>query len=217
MSGIRVLVIEDDLEFAQQFCRHISQHGGFAPPDCAGSIAEARQRLSCSRYDILAIDLELPDGNGLELVADATLQGKKIIVTVFGDETSVVDAIAAGANGFVLKDAASLVDALLDIHAGHAPLSASVAAHVLHRFRDLAGTVPSTSSSCSILSPRETETLQSLALGHTYKETADKLGISHHTAADHIKNIYRKLAVNSSAAAVYAGISAGLIAVPKQV
>jgi len=216
VSGIRVLVIEDDLEFAQQFSRHISQRSGFAQPDCAGSIAQARQLMSGSRYDILAIDLELPDGNGLELVADTTLTGKKIVVTVFGDETSVVDAIAAGAHGFVLKDAANLVDALLDIHAGHAPLSASVAAHVLHRFRDLAAAVPATPSNARILSPREIETLQSLALGHTYQETAEKMGISHHTAADHIKNIYRKLAVNSSAAAVYAGISAGLIAVPKQ-
>ena len=214
MSDIRVLVIEDDPGFAAQFGRLISGHRDFALPVSVASLSEARDTLAQQAFDILAIDLELPDGNGLELVRDESIPGKKIVVTLFGDETNVVDAIAAGADGFVVKDDAHLVDALFDIHRGHAPLSASVAAHVLKRFRQLNGE-ESEHPVNDLLSPREVETLRALAMGLTYQETADQLGISHHTAADHVKSIYRKLSVNSSAAAVYAGISAGLISVPR--
>jgi DNA-binding NarL/FixJ family response regulator len=215
MTQIRVLIVEDDPVFAAQFRSLLVEHGDFKVPAVAATLKQAREQLALQSFDILAIDLELPDGNGLQLIGDSGIPGKKIVVTLFGDETSVVDAIAAGADGFVLKDNARLVEALIDIHHGHAPLSASIAAHVLKRFRELNSDTNTPAPDNTILSPREVETLQALAMGMTYQETAVKLGISHHTAADHVKNIYRKLAVNSSAAAVYAGISAGLITVPR--
>lgn len=213
MHLIRVLIVEDDAHFARQFRELIVAEEGFTLPTVAANLAEAREHLASTEFDIVAIDLDLPDGNGMELVCDRSIKGKKIVVTLFGDETSVVDAIASGADGFVVKDNAQLVPALIDIYNGHAPLSASIAAHVLKRFRELNNDFHDPPAPSALLSPRETETLQSLAMGHSYQETANLLGISHHTAADHVKSIYRKLSVNTSAAAVYVGIKTGLIGV----
>lgn len=215
MTSIRVLVVEDDVEFATSFCAQIAADSRFSLPHHAISIAAARVQLARNEYDVLAIDLSLSDGSGIELIADAKIGGKKIVVSIFGDVKSVVEAIAAGANGYVLKDDIHLVAALFDIFEGHSPLSAPVAAHVLRRVRELSPKPANDSATRAQLSPREIETLNALAMGLTYQETAKRLGISPHTASDHVKSIYRKLAVNSSAAAVYAGIDAGIISLSR--
>lgn len=216
MPQYGLLCVEDNQAFASWLEESARVHPDIAFVDTAETLAAAQDALRERRYDIVAIDLRLPDGDGSDLLRDPNLQGRKIVVTVAGDEASVVHAISLGADGYVLKDDANLFDAIVDAGHGNSPLSPSVASFILKQVRESttlekSGALrPNTNNG---LSPREIEILQTLATGHTYSETASKLGISHHTVADHIKSIYRKLAVNSSAAAVYKGIAAGLLPV----
>ncbi|MEM1264283.1 MAG: response regulator transcription factor [Pseudomonadota bacterium] len=205
-AAIRVLIVEDDARFADVFAGLLRSHTAFAKPQVAPSLAEARRVLAKHAFDVIAIDLKLPDGSGLELIGESA--ARTVVVSVFGDEDAVVTAIQAGIDGYVVKDDSRLVDALIDIYRGLTPLSAAVAGHVLRRIK------PSRAPPVeALLSPRETEILTLLANGQTYQEAAEFLNLSYYTVADHVKSIYRKLKVGSGAAAVLAGVRAGLIRV----
>jgi len=125
---------------------------------------------------------------------------------MFGDEKSVVSALEAGADGYILKDADHIGDAIVAVAKGHVPLTPSVAAHLLRRLR------PNPSTVRKQLTPRETEILTCLAKGLSYRDVASMLSISYHTVTDHVKHIYKKLRVNSRSGAVYEGLRTGLIA-----
>jgi len=127
------------------------------------------------------------------------------VSTIFGDEASVVAALEAGADGYILKDNERITDAIVEVARGHVPLTPSVAVHLMRRFR------PQLPDEQSCLTPREAEILGCLARGRSYRETASDLCISYHTVTDHIKAIYKKLHVNSRGSAVYQGLRSGLI------
>ena len=203
---IRVLVVEDDVRFAAELTALLKADGGFSTPVIAASLANAREHLTAARFDIVVIDIALPDGSGIELLATDVGDARRIVVTVNGAEDTVVAAIAAGADGYVLKDDGQLVASLRAILRGTTPLSPTIAGYLLDRIRRA-----SSPPVASPLSPRETQILRLLATGNTQVEIAAALGLSRHTIGDHVKSIYRKLAVGSSAAAVNAGFRAGIL------
>lgn len=133
-----------------------------------------------------------------------------LLGSVFGDVRNVVQAIEAGADGYLLKggDLHETERAIRDVVAGGAPISPAVASHILARVRVAPSATPTTSVA---LTDKETEVLTELARGYSYKEVAIRKGISHHTVADHVKAIYRKLSVNSRSEAVYEAMQSGLI------
>lgn len=179
----------------------------------AETLAAGRSLLACGP-DVLLVDLALPDGNGINLIGEARTQlpGVKIIVvSIFGDAHSVLRAIEAGADGYLLKgadpvEAASAIRIVLE---GGAPISPAVASHILMRMRDRRTAADAEPS--SPLTEKEVAVLTDLAKGFRYKEVARLHGISPHTVADHVKSIYRKLAVNSRSEAVFEAVQAGLI------
>jgi DNA-binding NarL/FixJ family response regulator len=129
---------------------------------------------------------------------------------VFADVRSVVRAIEEGADGYLLKEAdtpqiAAAIRTVLD---GGAPISPAVASHILARVR---AEQPRRPDHTPTLTARETEVLESLASGRSFKEVALQHAISLHTVGDHVKSIYRKLAVNSRGEAVYKAAQSGLI------
>ncbi len=211
----RILVVEDDPGFADIVCRILGDDPRFLSVTLAADLASARVALDQQGFDIVVLDLQLPDGNGIELTPLIPENCRAVVVTIFGNETAVIEALAAGANGYLLKDEANIADSIIKVLRGDTPLSASVAAHLVANWRHMRGQTDGqpAGSDSGDLSPRETETLQALAEGLSYNEAAGRLGISPHTIADHIKSIYRKLAVNSRAGAVYEGLKSGIVSV----
>lgn len=124
--------------------------------------------------------------------------------------------VEAGADGYLLKgsDAAEIGRAIRTVLDGGAPISPAVAGHILARVRGTAlAAAPHANPSAPklTLTPGETEVLDALAKGFSYKEVARLRGTSYYTVADHVKAIYRKLAVNSRSEAVFEAVQAGLI------
>src|SRR5690606_13468084 len=164
-----------------------------------------------ARPDLVLTDLGLPDGSGLDLIPRLRAQGiRSLVVTAFGDRETVLAALAAGADGYLLKDspAGAVLDGIRQTLAGAAPISPAAAVFLLERFRPPAASVPAGER----LTPRETELLTLFSRGHSYKSAARALGISPLTVGDHVKAIYRKLEVNSRGEAVFAAVRRGQLA-----
>ena len=123
-----------------------------------------------------------------------------------------VEAIQAGADGYILKDASpeQLTAAMNSILVGEAPVSPAIARHLLRTINALPRKNMSGATS-ALLTSRERDVLEGLAQGMNYKEVARKYGLSHHTVAQYIKTVYRKLEVTSRAEAVIEGVKKGFI------
>jgi len=177
----------------------------------AGSLAEARARLEDFEPDLALIDLKLPDGSGVQLIRALTGAYPDclcVVSTIYDDDQHLFPALNAGAQGYLLKDqpADEQVELLRGIAAGRPPLSPEIAARLLEVFRggqqadDDAG-----------LSPREAEVLGLISKGYPLNRVSEALGISHNTAATHVKSIYRKLKISSRAEACAEAIRLGLL------
>ncbi|HEV7351551.1 MAG TPA: response regulator transcription factor [Brevundimonas sp.] len=213
-----VAIVEDDPFVRRHLARLIEAHAELKLVGQAGALAQGRELLAADP-DLVVIDLGLPDGSGLDLIREAaarTPPPRLLVLTVFGDESSVLSAVAAGADGYVLKDSAdeALCADMIETLNGGSPISASVAAYLLRRLRrdeDEAPPAEAPEAQASPVTPREVELLNLLARGLSYREVAGALNISHHTVGAHIKAIYRKLAVNSRSEAVFEAVQSGLI------
>lgn len=177
----------------------------------AYTLREARDKLARPPApDVALIDLGLPDGSGVEIIeaiqrrSPATLC---IVASIYDDDSHVFPALRAGARGYLLKDqpVAAIVAALTGIAAGQPPLSPAIARRMLAFFRPLQA-LPAPE-----LTERETEVLCLIAKGITQAETGRLLGISHHTVASYVKELYRKLNVSSRAEAALMARDMGLV------
>jgi DNA-binding NarL/FixJ family response regulator len=215
-----VLVVEDDALLREDLVRSLAAAPGLAVRGSAGTLAEARACLDIGPApDVLLVDLGLPDGDGAALVAQLRVQAPRtraLVLSVFGDEARVVGALAAGAHGYLLKDATpqEVATAIRDVLAGDAPLSPRIARHLLRQFAAgasqpaaAAPVVPLEADgdgglAPSRLSSREAEVLGLVAHGHTTQEVAQRLSLSAHTVSTHLRNSYVKLAARNRVEAV---------------
>lgn len=237
----RIGIVEDDAETRHRLARIIGEHEQLEVVAEADSVADAMAILEEHTLDVLLVDIGLPDGSGIDVITEGAKLNSEMdimVVTVFGDSRNVIRAIEAGANGYLLKDGetAYIADAILQLIGGGSPISASIARHILTRFKDApnqseaqSNTSPNTSFNTSpndsqaventptedttadILTPREKEVLTLISKGYRYEEIADTLSISYHTVTSHIKQIYRKLAVHSRGEAVFEATRLGLV------
>ena len=209
-----------DLESAR---RHIAQAGG------------VRGAQGADTFKLILVDLELPDGNGMELLAELLqYPATKIVTTLYSDDDHLFPALQRGADGYLLKEDRFevLVEELQKIVRGQPPLSPAIARRLLTHFRHgtpgegsapAAGLAPpsgfTTSRPVPIeapldherLTPRESEVLTYLSKGFTIKEIASLMGIKWFTVNDHIKSIYKKLNVSSRAEAAVLASKQGLV------
>lgn len=209
ISRTRVAVIDDDLRLRTHFEETIAQADGLELQWSAGSLEEARAHIE-TLPDVALVDLGLPDGNGSELIAEMQNRGavKVLVVTIFDDRHSVLKAIHSGADGYLVKESsgAEIVASIETLMDGGSPISAAAAIHLMDMVRkapEPASNETSEETEDVSLTPRETELLQLFAKGLTYRDAAEALGISRHTVGDHMKSIYRKLAVHSRSEAVF--------------
>ncbi len=207
----RVLLVEDDDATREYLAQCLSADPRLELVAAIGTVSDARRLLHAAAIDVLVVDLALPDGDGIELIRDARQNFPHIecmVISVFDSDQRVITAIEAGAHGYLLKDrtALEIVDAVCTLLNGGSPISPSIARHILRRLDH--STAPAGGSE---LTPREKAVLGCFARGASYAETAVELGVTQHTIETHVKSIYRKLEVNSRAAAVFTALQRGLI------
>lgn len=222
----RVVVLEDDSDTRSYFNACLETHPGFDLVGSFGTLATAVEWFSAAAggrtADLLLTDLSLPDGNAITLIDHISRTRPRcdcLVISVFGDEETVVRCIEAGAVGYIHKDAApsDIAQTLLEVKAGASPISPMIARKLLARWR---GTTPSTANppdqprrqdEAVHLSDRETQVLDLIARGYAYAEIARLTGTTINTVQTHIKHLYGKLAVHSRSEAVFEASRMGLL------
>lgn len=165
---------------------------------------------SHDRIDVVLLDLGLPGiqgVRGIPLINERFPKAKVLVLTVYDDKLAVLEALAAGADGYLLK--ADRLETILlgidDALDGGVPLNSHIARMILSTFKTVRPKKPETD-----LTERELEMLSMLAKGLIKKEIADQLGVSYHTVNSHVRNIYAKLKVHNLSGAVAKAIQLGL-------
>ena len=241
---VKVLIVEDNPVARSFLCRVVRE--SFSDDKAiteAGDLETARRHINLTGGDhglhgtdpfrLVLIDLELPDGNGMELLTElARYPATKIVTTLYSDDDHLFPALQCGADGYLLKEDRFevLVEELQKIVRGQPPLSPAIARRLLTHFRG-AGDGPSPDAGLTHasgfttsrpvpldklpeherLTPRENEVLTYLSKGFTIKEIASLMGIKWFTVNDHIKSIYKKLNVSSRAEAAVLASKQGLV------
>jgi len=225
--NLRVAIFEDDpgyreglaalLRFAPGF-ELVGVHGAAAAAVRAAE--QAAERGEPRPWDLVLSDIEMPGMSGIEAcrrLKEAYPGLPVIVLTVFEEPATILDAIRAGADGYLLKrsTAPELLAGLRVIAGGGSPLTAGVARSVLELIRqgEISPGEPRTAAAPQRLElgEREQEVLRGLVRGGTYAQIADDLGISLDTVRGHIRSIYRKLQVNSAKAAVSRAVRERLV------
>ncbi|WOB06365.1 response regulator transcription factor [Piscinibacter gummiphilus] len=246
--AIKVLIVEDNPVARSFLCRVVRE--SFSDDIAiteAGDLETARRQVGlrdaksgempADPFKLVLVDLELPDGNGMELLAElARYPATKIVTTLYSDDDHLFPALQCGADGYLLKEDRFevLVEELQKIVRGQPPLSPAIARRLLGHFRQGPGGTggaaePALGSGSGFqssrpmalgrgapldherLTPRESEVLTYLSKGFTIKEIANLMGIKWFTVNDHIKSIYKKLNVSSRAEAAVLASKQGLV------
>lgn len=208
--GLAILIVEDDASTRERLIGLLESGPGYAPILAAATLAEGRAALGrLPDAAAMLVDLGLPDGSGVELIREGRRRQppiESLVISVLGDEHSVLTAIEAGAGGYLLKDAEAvgIVASVEQLRAGGAPLSPAIAVHLMRRLQPIRSQAP-------LLSAREVELLKLIAKGLTYEEVAGVLGLRYNTVASYAKELYRKLEVHSRSEAVFEAVQMGLV------
>lgn len=181
--------------------------------ELAESLRAGLQAIDAAQFDLALIDLILGDGHGTELIRRINEKQPDcmvVVASVMGDDDNLFQALQAGAKGYLLKDQTleQLVFQLSGVTNGTMPLSPAIARKLMRYFNPDRAKPAKVQSD---LSARELEVIKLLAKGIRLADIATQLGISHHTVGDHVKNIYRKLNINSRAEAAIKAQGFGLL------
>ncbi|BDD90696.1 DNA-binding response regulator [Pandoraea sp. NE5] len=216
-----LLLVEDDPATQTRMCGILKSLGYRNEMVClAGSLAQARAHLASTPCALILVDVGLPDGSGVDLIGELHESDPALpilVISAWSTEQIIVRALRAGATGYLLKerDDEEIALSIRSALRGGAPIDPFVARHILSligvsRATPVTGQSP-TAEAVPALSPREIEILGLVAKGMTNREIAALLNISSLTVACHIKNIYKKLAVNSRTQAVFEARTFGLL------
>lgn len=227
--SVKVVIVEDEPEFLRRFSDAVLAEPALCLSGAVSTVAAACSLIDEVNPDVVLTDLGLPDGHGVDVIRRAVARRPNcdvLVVTMFGDDGNVIDSLAAGATGYLMKDALPehITTAILQVRDGGSPISPAIARRVLQRFRVsaiapatataprvVAGTSTTADAEASPLSQRETEILRLVAKGLSFKDVGHILNISSHTVVTHVKRVYQKLAVHSRGEAVYEANQLGLL------
>lgn len=207
----RILIVEDIGEVRQWLSEIALAAFGDPAIDAAAGMREAFSMIARHPHDLALVDLGLPDGDGLEVLRRLRAERPGtvgVVTTAMGDDAHIVAALAAGAEGYLLKEQPKsvLVRQLTQLEAGIPALSPPVARRIMAHFRHT-GPVAEPNEK---LTPREREVLTLIAGGHRIADAATALQLAESTVATHIKSIYRKLGIHSRAEASFHAARMGL-------
>ncbi|MBU2904229.1 MULTISPECIES: response regulator transcription factor [Arenibacter] len=200
---IRVLIYEDNPQFREGLTMLVNGSDGFSVLASYKNCNNVSEEVEKWSPDVILMDINMPGTDGLEglkKIREVNAEVKVLMLTVFDDNKNVFEALRNGANGYLLKKTppAKLLEYIQDATLGGAPMTSSIATQVLKMFQ----VIPQTKNQDYCLSERETEVLQLLVDGYSYKMIASELFIAIDTVRSHIKKIYEKLHVNSKSEAV---------------
>lgn len=210
---IRVAIVEDRKQTREGLAALIDGTPGYRTVGSYGSMEEALPRVKAAPPEVMLMDVGLPGMSGIEgvrVLKERLPDLQILILTVYGDDDHVFEAICAGAHGYLVKDTPPdrLLEAIRELRTGGAPMSPEVARKVVTMFQKIA---PPRSEDHR-LSARELEVLKLLAEGHSYKTAAARLAVSLDTVRFHVRNIYEKLHVHSKSEAVVKALRSGMLA-----
>jgi DNA-binding NarL/FixJ family response regulator len=214
-----ILLLEDLPEIRAWLRKLVLQIFPGATISESARIGDALELVAAVKFDLALIDLGLPDGSGVDVVTklrDIQPDAQSVVVTIHDDDEHLFPALQAGAFGYILKEQPRelIAEQLQRISQGEPPLSPSIARRVMQYFTSKAKPTAHASAATAIpnvsLTDRESEVLLRVAKGYTLPEIGVQLGLSRHTIADYVKQIYRKLNVSSRAEAALEAQRLGL-------
>ena len=200
---IHVSIVEDNEQLRGTLARLINKAEGFQCVSQYATAEAALEGLPKDRPEVVLMDINLPGINGVECVRrlkQAAPEIAAVMLTAYEDTENIFNALAAGANGYLLKRAprAELLEAIREVRRGGSPMTTHIARKVVQSFQK----TPASAQTGDALSAREQEVLDYLSQGFLYKEIADKMGISYETVHTYIRRIYEKLQVRTRTEAV---------------
>jgi DNA-binding NarL/FixJ family response regulator len=215
-TPIRVMVVDDHPIWRDAVARDLAE-AGYEVVATAADGAQAMRVARATRPDVAVLDLQLPDMSGVELTRGlraAHPAVRVLVLSASGEQQDVLDAVKAGAVGYLLKSAArpEFLDAVRRTADGDAVFTPGLAALVLGEFRRLASVPAADGGAAPRLSERETEILRMVATGMSYKQIATRLVLSHRTVQNHVQNTLGKLHLHNRVELVRYAIEHGLTA-----
>lgn len=214
-SPCRVALLEDHEPTRRYFEQCVRANAGLRLVGSFGRLRDAEEFFVRDEADVLLTDLALPDGHGLTLIhrlRESHPECEVLVISVFGDEESVIACVEAGAVGYIQKDSQpdDVAQVILDVRRGASPISPMIARRLLERMRK--PEAPPNAEATVTLTSSESEILELIARGYAYAEIARLRGVSISTIQTHVKHLYAKLAVHSRSEAVFEASQLGLIA-----
>lgn len=208
----RALIVEDIPEARTLLESTVRQAFPGCIYDSYNNVAESLLAVTARDYDLALLDIQLPDGSGFEVLKKIMVRHPQticVVTTILADDNTIIEALAAGAQGYLLKEQPQEVQVrqLTQLRDGIPALSPPIARRILQHFHQ-SGTVDIPAHN---LTPREVEVLTHIARGLRIHEVATKLELSENTIAGYVKAIYRKLNISSRAEAAIRGKQFGLL------
>jgi len=210
MSQPRVLVVDDQLLFRSGLVGLLQTDGRIDVAGQASEGAEAVRLVAEIKPDVVLMDLRMPGLDGVEATRQITAQHpdvKVLVVSGFGADSFVIDALKAGASGYLLKDSGvdAIVSSIVAVASGESVMTQTVADRVLQMLTMMP------KQFYDGLTEREVEILRLLAQGLANKQIAYRLRVSDKTIRNHISNVYRKLGISDRTQAVLYAVRKGLV------
>lgn len=207
---IRIVVVDDHTLFRRGLVSLLSEMDGFRVVGEAGNGKEALEVVPAQRPDVVLMDVNMPEMNGVETLIELRAQDIEtpvLMLTISQQEEDLVGAIRAGANGYMLKNAEpeSLEQTIKQVVAGKSVLAPEITEQVFRMMRSGQLGV------AQMLTEREVEVLRLLSRGASTTKIAEKMSISENTVKTHIRNILAKLEVGNRAEAVKKAVQMNLI------
>ncbi len=210
---IKVMVVDDHPMWRDAVERDL-QDAGFDVVGVAANGSEALARFPACRPHVVVLDLQIPEPNGVEVTAEVLRQdpsARVLILSSSGEQQDVLDAVKAGATGYLVKSASrtELLEAVRRVARGDTVFTPGLAGLVLGEYRRLSEP-ESRDPDQPTLTERETEVLRMVAKGLSYKQIAERLVLSHRTVQNHVQNTLRKLQMHNRVELTRYAIAQGL-------
>lgn len=201
---IAVGIVEDDNQIREGIQKYLSHQKDFLCEIAAESVEDFMAAVKHKEFpDVTLMDIQLPGMSGIDgmrLIKEQHPDTDIIMLTVYNDWQRIFDSLCAGASGYLLKNTplAEIKKAIESVRSGGAAMSPEIARKVMEYFAPSGKTAVAAKPDAG-LTPKEKELVIGLVDGLSYKMIADRMGVSIDTIRFHIKNIYKKLHVNSKA------------------
>ena len=210
MIPTSVLIVEDLATTLEWLCDIVAELFPDTPVRTAETLGDARALYARENFDLMLVDLGMPDGSGLDLISEVRASKKDapyiVVTTILDDDEHLRRALRAGANGYLLKDDSreDMLSNLRNLTQNRPPVSTRSLNQILGQYHPGEG-------STVALSAREEEVLQLIAKGYKVTEVADSLELAVNTVKGYLKTIYSKLEISSRAEATAEAVRRNLI------